>query len=384
MRFELATAGQILFGDGIALRVGELAAPLGRRALVVTGARPERAAELVALLEKHGITGRVVTARGEPTVEAVRQAVAQAHEHGCDLVVAIGGGSALDLGKATAALVANGGDVLDYAEVIGAGRRLEKASLPLVAIPTTAGTGSEVTRNAVVQSSEHRVKVSLRSPSMLPRVALIDPQLTRSLPPAITASTGLDALTQVIEPFVSLKANPLTDGFCREGMRAAARSLQRAYEEGSDMEARRGMALASLCGGLALANAGLGAVHGFAGPLGGLLDAAHGALCARLLPFVMEANLAALRARAPENQMLARYDEVAALLTARPQARAEEGVAWVHALCEALHVPALREHGLRREQFTEVVQKSEAASSMQANPIRLTRSELEAVLAAAW
>jgi alcohol dehydrogenase class IV len=214
-------------------------------------------------------------------------------------------------------------------------------------------------------------------------VALVDPELTVSMPPAVTASTGLDALTQVIEPFVSARAHPLADGVCREGIRAAARALRRAYEDGTDREARTAMAFASLCGGLALANAGLGAAHGFAGPLGGLLAAPHGALCARLLPFVMEANLAALRSRVPKSEALRRYDEVAQLVTGRPEARAEEGVAWVHELCAALHVPALHEHGLRPEHYGLVVQKSEVASSMQANPIKLTRAELLRVLEAA-
>jgi alcohol dehydrogenase class IV len=383
VRFEFATAGQIIFGDGVAARAGELAAAFGSRALVVTGARPERAQAVLARLHEHGIATMVVQAVGEPSVPHVRLAATQARESGCELVVAIGGGSALDLGKAVAALLANGGDVLDYAEVIGPGRKLQKPSVPLVALPTTAGTGAEVTRNAVVQSPEHGVKVSLRSFGMLPRVALVDPELTLSMPPAVTASTGLDALTQLIEPFVCTRANPLTDSICRQGIRAAARSLRRAYDDGSDREARRDMALASLSGGLALANAGLGAVHGFAGPLGGLLRAPHGVLCARLLPFVMETNLAALRARQTQSEAARRYDEVAQILTGLPQARAEDGVAWVRELCVALRVPALREHGLQPDHYEVVARKSEVASSMQANPIKLTRSELVSILEAA-
>lgn len=194
--------------------------------------------------------------------------------------------------------MANGGDPLDYAEVIGHGRPLERRSLPLIAIPTTAGTGAEVTRNAVIGSPEHRVKVSLRSPLMLPEVAIVDPELTRDLPPALTASTGLDALTQLIEPLVSCRTNPLTDALCRSGIQRAARSLRRAVEHGEDLVAREDMSLASLFSGLALANAALGAVHGLTGPLGGMFEASHGALCASLLPAVMEANVRALRHRA--------------------------------------------------------------------------------------
>jgi alcohol dehydrogenase class IV len=302
--------------------------------------------------------------------------VTRAREAGCDVIVAIGGGSVVDTGKTIAALIGNGGDPLDYLEVIGAGKEITKPSIPFVAVPTTAGTGSEVTRNAVLAAEGHRVKVSLRSPLMLPRVALVDPVLTHTMPPAVTASTGLDALTQVIEPFVSSKRNPLTDGICREGMGRAARSLRRAYQRGDDAEARRDMALASLFGGLALANAALGAVHGFAAPAGGMFSAPHGALCARLLPFVMERNVAALRARSPNSPVLPRFDEVARILTGRPDASAEDGIAWVMGICDELAVPHLSAHGLVEAHFDTLVDKAAAASSMKGNPIELTRDEL--------
>ena len=230
-------------------------------------------------------------------------------------MIGLGGGSAIDAAKAIAALAANGGDPLDYLEVVGRGRSLTQPSLPCIAIPTTAGTGAEVTRNAVLASPEHGIKASLRSATMLPRLALVDPELTYSLPAAVTASTGLDALTQLIEPFTSSKANPLTDALCREGMMRAARSLRTAYEDGRDAAAREDMALASLFGGLALANAGLGVVHGFAGPVGGTFHAPHGAVCAAFLPHVMAVNARALRTRQPGSAALARYDEIARILT---------------------------------------------------------------------
>src|SRR5205807_1153012 len=173
---------------------------------------------------------------------------------------------------------------------------------------------------------EHHVKVSLRSPLMLPKVALVDPQLTYDLPAELTASTGLDALTQLIEPYVSCKANPLTDSICAEGIRRAARSLRPAFDNGTDKSAREDMALASLFGGLALANAGLGAVHGFAAPIGGMFPAPHGAVCAALLPQVMEVNLRALRQRAPQSEALARFVEIARILTGRAEADANDGV----------------------------------------------------------
>ena len=211
-------------------------------------------------------------------------------EERCDTVIGFGGGAALDAAKAIAILMTNPGDVTDYLEIIGRGKTLTEPPVPCIAIPTTAGTGSEVTRNSVIASREERVKVSLRSPLMLPKVVVVDPELTYDLPPAITASTGVDALTQLIEPFVCSRANPLTDGLCQEGIERVARSLRRAFESAgrgeapADAAAREDMAVASLFGGLALANAGLGAVHGLAAPLGGMIGAPHGAVCAALLP----------------------------------------------------------------------------------------------------
>jgi alcohol dehydrogenase class IV len=299
---------------------------------------------------------------------------------GCDLVIGLGGGSAIDAGKAIAALAVNGGDPLDYLEVVGRGQPLSRTSLPLIAIPTTAGAGAEVTRNAVLASSQHGVKASLRSPSMLPRLAIVDPELTYSLPPEITASTGLDALTQLIEPFVSSRANPMTDALCREGMMRAARSLRRAYEDGQDVAAREDMALASLFGGLALANAGLGAAHGFAGPVGGMFSAPHGAVCAVFVPHVMAVNVRALAAREPGNPALARYDEIARILTGDPRSGAEDGVRWICSLCAALRIPPLSTYGVTRADFPALIEKTAVASSTKANPISLTPGELSEIL----
>lgn len=383
MHFEFATATRIVFGSGAAQEVAPIAARLGRQPLVVTGRHSERAGRLWERLQQLGLTPIQFSVLGEPTVETVRSGVRQARAAGCDLVIGVGGGSVLDTAKAIASLLANGGDPLDYLEVVGRGQPITQASLPMIAVPTTAGTGSEVTRNAVLAAPEQRVKASLRSALMLPRVAVVDPELTHSTPPDVTAATGLDALTQCLEPFVSTRANPLTDALCREGMQRAARSLRRACENGDDAAAREDMALASLLGGLALANAGLGAVHGFAGPLGGMFPAPHGALCARLLAPVMQANLLALRQRAPQSLALARYAEVARLLTGRPTAQAEEGARWVHDLVEALHVPRLAALGITQADFPEIVAKSQQASSMKANPIPLTDEELVDILSQA-
>ncbi|MDH4242089.1 MAG: iron-containing alcohol dehydrogenase, partial [Phycisphaerae bacterium] len=244
----------------------------------------------------------------------------------------------------------------------------------------TAGTGAEVTRNAVLAVPEKQVKVSMRSPLMLPRLAVVDPELTHSMPPSTTASTGLDALTQLIEAYVSNKANPMTDGICREGLKRAGRSLRKAYENGSDSSAREDMALASLFSGLALANAKLGAVHGFAGPLGGMIFAPHGVICARLLPFVCKANVKALHSREPDSPALARYDEVARILTGKVSARAADGVEWIQNLCKALTVPPLVQFGLKEKDLPTVVAKAQKSSSMKGNPVILTDDELIEIL----
>jgi alcohol dehydrogenase class IV len=380
MQFEFATAARIIFGPGALRQVGPLAAGMGRRAFVVTGSTHERAAPLLEQLHGQGLEAVTFNVSGEPTTTLALAGVQQAREAACDFVIGLGGGSVLDAGKAMAALLTNHGDLFDYLEVIGRGRPLTQAPAPYMAIPTTAGTGTEVTRNAVLASPKHQVKISLRSPLMLPRLALIDPELTYSMPPPVTASTGLDALTQVMEPYVSHKANPLTDALCREGMQRAARSLRRACEDGNDAAAREDMCVTSLFGGFALANASLGAVHGFAGSLGGMFPAPHGVICAWLLPHVMEANVRALQAREPGSPALGRYDEIAQLLTGKTSAKAADGVAWAQKLCAALPVPPLSDFGLTEANFPTAVVKAQQASSMKGNPIVLTEEELSEVL----
>jgi len=380
MRFEFASAARIIFGPGTATQIGALAREFGRRALITTGLDPAHSERILAALSAAGVDYVTLPVAGEPTTDLARQGARLARESNCDLVIGLGGGSAIDAAKAVAALAANGGDPLDYLEVVGRGQSLTQPSLPCIAIPTTAGTGAEVTRNAVLASPEHGIKASLRSPTMLPRLALVDPELTHSLPPAVTASTGLDALTQLIEPFTSSKANPLTDALCREGMMRAARSLRKAYEDGQDKAAREDMALASLFGGLALANAGLGVVHGFAGPVGGTFHAPHGAVCAAFLPHVMAVNAHTMRARQPGSAALARYDEIARILTGHSGALAEDGVAWVTSLAAALNVPSLAAYGVTTADFPALVEKTAIASSTKANPIVLTPEELGEIL----
>ena len=381
MDFEFATAGRILFGDGVVRQAAALAAGHGRQVLLVTGGGQERAAMILDGLQQAGVSTSTFAVRGEPTLETARQAAQAARESGCQVVVGFGGGSPLDTAKTVAVLLTNGGDPLDYAEIIGRGQTFTRPSAPMLAIPTTAGTGTEATRNAVLSSPEHRVKVSLRSPYLLPSVALVDPELTHTLPPAPTAHTGMDALTQLIEPYVSARANPMTDGICVEGMRRVARSLRRAWERGRDAEARRDMAMASLFGGIALANAGLGAVHGFAGPFGGMFpEAPHGAVCACLLAPVTETNIRAAAQRDPKGRPLSRYRDVARLLTGQAQAEPQDAVDWLRDLCRDLEIPPLRAYGLTESDLPGLLERAAAANSMRSNPISLTAEEMRRVV----
>jgi alcohol dehydrogenase class IV len=383
MRFEFATAGRIIFGPGTHEECGPLASELGKRALVVHGSNAVRTRPLLASLEAAHIEYSCFEVRSEPTVEQIADGVNQARLAKSEIVIGFGGGSVIDSAKAIAGLVTNPGAILDYLEVIGKGKQLTVPALACVAIPTTAGTGAEVTRNSVLASLDHQVKVSLRSPYLLPRLAVVDPKLTIDLPASVTASTGLDALTQLIEPYVSVRANPVTDGFCVEGMRRVARSLRRAYDQGEDLQAREDMALASLFGGLSLANAGLGAVHGFAAPIGGMFHAPHGAVCAALLPHVMRVNLGALRERLTGSDSLRRYDSVAKILTGSKEATAIDGVHWVNELCKAVKIPGLQSYGITANDSAALVEKAAKASSMKANPIALTPEELTEALQAA-
>jgi alcohol dehydrogenase class IV len=380
MRFEFATATQIVFGSGTLRDAGKLARPWGRRALVVTGATPGRAAALLRLLETEGIVAATFSVGQEPTVKTVVDGLAAARSCGAEMIVGFGGGSVIDAAKAIAGLYTNPGEPLDYLEVVGAGRPLVHPALPWMAISTTAGTGAEVTRNAVLAVPERKVKVSLRSPHLLARIALVDPQLTLDLPPAVTASTGMDALTQLLEAYVCNRANPMTDALCRAGLPLVAKALPRAWRNPSDAAAREELSLGALWSGIALANAGLGAVHGCAGPLGGMFSAPHGAVCAALLAPVMRANIEALRARSPDHAALRRYREIACWLTGGSDAGAEDGVRFIEALVAELKIPRLETFGVTKERITEVVGQAQQASSMKANPVALSTAELAGAL----
>jgi alcohol dehydrogenase class IV len=384
MSFEFATANRIIFGEGVLAQVGEIASGFGTRALIVTGGGSVSIDPLWRNLKSAGVTGTVFQVESEPNIPTVRAGIEQAKIGQCELVIGFGGGSVLDTAKAIAAMLTNPGELMDYLEVVGAGKEIPNPAAPMIALPTTAGTGTEVTRNAVIASPEHQVKVSMRSRKMIPTVALVDPVLTYSMPPSVTASTGMDALTQVMEGYVSNRANPMTDIVCRDGIIRGSRSLLKAFRDGQDQHARHDMCLTSLYGGLALANGGLGAVHGFAGPIGGMYQAPHGLICASLLPYVVKYNVLAL---ADQDELIpfgSRYLQVARWITGDPQASITDGVTWVAELARALDILGLQAFGIRREDFGLIIEKAQVSSSMQKNPVRLDDVYLKAILEEAY
>ena len=389
--FEFASAGRIVFGRGKALQtVPQWAKEQNAKsALLVTGTNTQRAQPFADALKALGVrTTFFPVGPGEPTLETAEACTEAARACGAEVVISIGGGSAVDTGKAVAALVRQPEGLLTYMEVVGAGKAITERPLPFCAVPTTAGTGSEVTRNSVFESPTAGVKASIRHAWMLPSLAIVDPLLTVDVPPSVTACTGLDALTQCMEPYVCCSPNPMVDALALEGLRRAGRSVRVVYADGKDLNAREDMCVASLFGGLSLANAKLGAVHGFAGPLGGMIHGPHGGLCAALLPACMTVNVTALReaargtdgAAAAARMGLERYNTVAQLLTNRSDATAEDGVKWIKETCSLLSIPGLASYGMTRERFAEAVEKGKKSSSMKGNPIALSDAQLTQIL----
>ena len=376
MDFEFATAQRILFGSGRISQLPDLAKDLGQRVLLLGGSTPERTRPIVQMLKESELNPLPLEVHGEPTVDQVSELTQKARKAKCDLVVAVGGGSVLDAGKAIAALLANQGDPLDYLEVVGKGLPLQNSPKPCIAIPTTAGTGAEVTRNAVLSVPDQHVKVSMRHIDMLPTVVLVDPELTHSLPSEPTLFTGMDALTQLIEAFVSIKSTPFTDAFCREGLSRIGSALPRVLHNGTDAEARSDMALSSLLSGLALANGGLGVVHGIAGPFGGMFPAPHGKVCAALLRPACALNIRVLQKRAPDHVALKKYTEAATLLSGRSCTQPESLLEWLDAFLNSFPPPSINNLGITTADIPVLIEKALRASSMKGNPIPLSPEEI--------
>ena len=377
--FRFATAGEIRFGRGVATGAVRDLAGMHERTMLVTGADSARADWLLCGLKEAGIAVTIFPIPGEPTLAMIEDGIARGREADAGAVIAVGGGAAIDAGKAIAALVPATRPVTDHLEIVGKGLPLDAAALPCAALPTTAGTGAEVTRNAVIAVPEHHRKVSLRDSRILPRLAIVDPLLTDSCPRKITLTSGLDAVTQVIEPYISTRANPMTDALCRAAIPAGLAALAALMTDPDDTDARDRMAWVSLCVGLALANAGLGVVHGLAGPLGGLSGAAHGAICGALLPHGLAANAAACSDRA----VMARIGEIETWIAAAlggPKAAALTTLAdWS---CTA-GLPGLDALGITAGARAAAADAAAASSSMKANPAALDKAQLSAIMALA-
>ncbi len=400
--FEFTTASRTVFEiDAFETRAVKLITDLAKQEnatidsdahpgiLIVCGESERFSAPLKKKLKEEANVESVVfhCPKGEPTVQSAIDCTKLASENMCELVVAVGGGTAVDTGKCVAAMLTNGGaerDIYDFLEVVGKAMPIEKRPRPFVAIPTTAGPGAELTKNSVLEAGDR--KVSMRHPLMLPDLVIVDPKLTVQMPGDVTAHTGLDALTQCIEPYVCNSPNPVTDSLSMSGIKLGAKSLRRCLEQPEDINARTDMALCAMYGGMALANAKLGAVHGFSGTLGGLLHAPHGAICAALLPHCVKMNVKLLETRVMDDnpqsakECLRRYEEVANACLGKDDATVAELVKWIEDLVSFCGVPKLGTFGMKDEDVSESVSKSMQSSSMKGNPVALTVEELEEML----
>ena len=373
--FGFSLPGRVIFGRSEAGRAPGLIGALGDRGVLVHGADASRAAWLVDGLRAQGAAVLAVSCGAEPSLPMLRDALDRARSQGADWVCGLGGGSALDMAKALAALIPAPGGIMDHLEVVGRGLPLRVPPLPCVAIPTTAGTGAEATRNAVIGLPDHGRKVSIRDEGMLPRLAIVDPALTDGCPRGVTLASGLDALAQVIEPWLSCKATPLTDALAGPAILPGLQALMRLMQA-EDPEARDRMAWTSLCGGIALANGGLGAVHGLAGVIGGLTGAAHGAICGALLGPVLDMNrrltggmprLARLRA------------DLAPALACPPDTVPVALADWAR----AQGLPGLAALGLDPARHQAVAEAALTSSSMRGNSVTPGIGDLVAALSAA-
>ena len=381
-RFDFASAGRILFGRGRIAELPDLIKPSGKKVMLVTGGHPGRHDSLRILLEKAGISVAIESVSGEPTVRRVSEITDSILRQQCEVVAGIGGGSVIDAAKAAAALANNPGDIMDYLEVVGAGKPLPQPTLPYIAIPTTAGTGAEVTKNSVITVPDQHVKVSLRSPFMLPRFALVDPDLALECPPEVSVNCGFDALCHLIEAYLSAKATPMSDAVCREGLSRMGGALVLHWMRPEDPNVMVNVSLGSLLGGMALANGGLGAVHGFAGVIGGMTGAPHGAVCAALLPAVLRMNLdIACQGKQPLcRQTMARINETALMLSRDVNSKAQVRITRIESMSTQQNVAGLEKLGVKRAEFPVIIEKSSRASSMKGNPFLLTAEQLFQIL----
>jgi len=380
MDFSFFSNERIVFGWGKIENLGMLADEYGKRAFIVSVQQSILESKVFEMifneLEKHNIHytlyDKIVT---EPEIDAVNRGIEKAKEFQADMVIGIGGGSIIDTAKAISGVITNGGSIGDYLEGIGKGSIIQQPPLPYIAVPTTAGTGAEATKNAVIGDKKHKVKRSLRSPFLIPKTALVDPELTVSLPRDGTAYSGMDAITQLIESYVSKKAQPIPEALCLYGIKNSTFSLEQAYQNGGDRRARENMSLAALLSGMALANSGLGAVHGLASSLGAAYNIPHGKLCAILLPYVIKINL---------NSAIIKYAHIGETLTGKNfkthHEAAHAAAIFIEKLCNSVGIPSnLKEYHINTAELPKIV-KNSRGSSMSGNPKDLTDDELMKLL----
>ncbi len=388
--FQVARLPEIRFGSGTFDDIPDVMATYGHEALLVTGRRSlqdtPRWRHLVDALDAAGIRWRQVTVDGEPSPELVDDAVRDHHGTSVDVVVGIGGGSVLDAAKAIAGLLRPGNSVLDHLEGVGRGLPYKGPAVPFVAVPTTAGTGSEATKNAVLsRQGPDGFKKSFRDNRLVAEVAIVDPSLLDSCDKGLIAANGMDAFTQLLESYVSLRASPFTDALASSGMQAFRYGFWQAWTA-DDPLAQQGyqkLAYASLCSGITLAQCGLGSVHGLASPLGAFFPVPHGVVCGTLVGAATRVNIQALRAREPGSPALRKYAEAGLLLSgkmfASEQAAQDGLVDLLDEWTARLDLPRLAEFGMRKQDIPRVVANCRGGS-MQTNPLELGDEELAGLL----
>jgi alcohol dehydrogenase len=387
MQFSIARLPRIEFGAGAIRKLPDIAGAYGKRLLLVTGTRSfaesHAGAWLFGELKKRGYSWEQLKVGGEPSPAFVDEAVARLRDGSFDSVIGIGGGSALDAAKAIAGLLRPGNSIMDHLEGVGPELPYLGPATPFISVPTTAGTGSEATKNAVL-SKEGEYKKSFRDDALVAEWAIVDPDLLATCPPELIAADGMDAFTQLLESFVSTRANPMTDALARSGIMAIKDSLLSLYREQS-AAAREKMAYASLVSGICLAQTGLGSVHGLAAPLGAFFPIPHGVACGTLVATATAANIAALKARDPDSPALPKYAEIGRRFAMQKGLNGDDARAWlVDTLREwetGLALPRLSKWRVTPADFPRIVANSRG-SSMKTNPVVLTDDEIAAILAA--
>ncbi|MGC9402782.1 iron-containing alcohol dehydrogenase [Vibrio genomosp. F10 str. 9ZC157] len=376
--FQFMTSTRIIFGEGALQSSLSVLNQYGYSVLLVTGKDQSRSDILISYLKAQNMRYQHVSISGEPNITMVEETSVVGRKFKPDMVVSMGGGSVIDMGKALAAIIPNQGDVYDYVEVVGRSVPLKTKPIPFIAIPTTASSGSEVTRNAVLRSGQDKVKVSLRSPDMLADVAIVDPTLTYGTDVHTSARGAMDAFTHLMEAYVCGDPNPLTDMVCEEGLRKLSHSVIAACRR-DDYSARADLSFAAMLGGMAMTNAKLGAAHGLAAALGGKLNAPHSVITSRLAPYVMKENIEAAKG-AGRKDVLKRYIRLAQLVTGRTNVHVEDGVLWVQMMLDKLELPVLSDYGVCSTSFDKVAEDALMSVAIKGNPLPLTKERLVYIL----